>query len=513
MNMNKKVIMVVRDWRWQRDEKEQNAIHDANTQITDNLMAQYPNTLLDTCGESVWLPEGYQGNSEVWHMTIGSWRILFQSFVKINKSIEDGEFFTIPEFLKAIDNCKENNSKLHLIGLIQTQGVHAHLDHLYALLELCKRQDFKDVYIHAITDGRDAPSMEWLKNLKDLETKIQEIGVGEIATVSWRFFTMDRDNRRERTQRGYEAIVDAKVSPDEKADVPVEFDSVDAMVQACYDQQETDEFIAPRIKKWYEGMQDKDSAIFFNFRTDRTRQLTKAIVEDTFDGFERKKKDIHYVAMTQFYEGMPADVAFKEQSLDNLLGEVVAKEWRKQLRISETEKYAHVTFFFNGQDEKPNDNEDRILIPSPRVETYDLKPEMSVYEITEELTKKIESELYDLIITNLVNGDMVGHTGNPEAIKKALEAVDACVWKIVEKGLEHNYTTIITADHGNAEDQTDERRTSHTMNKVPCIIVSDDKELKLKEGKWLQDLAPTVLDLMGIEKPEEMTGESIIESK
>lgn len=511
MEMNKKVIMVIRDGRWQRDSNIDNAINEAKTEITDNLMSNYPNTLLDTCEESVWLPKWYQGNSEVGHMTIGSWRILFQSLVKINKSIEDWEFFQIPEFLKAIDNCKENNSKLHLIWLIQTQGVHSHLDHLYALLELCKQQDFKDVYIHAITDGRDSPSTEWLKNLKDLENKLNEIGIWEIATISWRFFTMDRDNRRERTQRWYNAIVDAKVSPDEKADLPVEFDDVDSIIQACYDHEETDEFIAPRIKKWYEGMQDKDSAIFFNFRTDRTRQLTKAIVENEFNGFKRQKKDIHYVAMTQYYDGMPWDVAFKEQSLDNLLWEVVANAWYKQLRISETEKYAHVTFFFNGQNETPSNNEDRVLIPSPKVETYDLKPEMSVYEITQKLTEAIESKLYDLIVTNLVNWDMVGHTWNSEAIRKAVESVDECVWEIVKKWLENDYTMIITADHGNAEDQTIEWKTSHTMNKVPCIIVSDNKDIKLKKGKGLQDLAPTVLDIMWIDQPQEMTWESIIE--
>lgn len=505
--------MVIRDGRGQRDSIDDNAILNAKTDITDNLMAQYPNTLLDTCEEAVWLPKWYQGNSEVWHMTIWSWRILFQSLVKINQSIDRWEFFHIPEFLQAIENCKENNSKLHLLWLIQTQWVHSHLDHLYALLELCKNQDFRDVYIHAITDWRDAPSKEWLKNLMDIENKLHELWFGQIATVSWRFFTMDRDNRRERTQRGYDAIVDAKVSPDEKADIPVEFDNVHAIVQACYDHEETDEFIAPRIMKWYQGMQDKDSAIFFNFRTDRTRQLTKAIIEDKFDGFERKKKNIHYVAMTQFYEGMPASVAFKEQSLDNLLWEVIANAWYKQLRISETEKYAHVTFFFNGQNETPSANEERILIPSPRVETYDLKPEMSVYEITEQLVKAIESELYDVIITNLVNWDMVGHTGNAPAIKKAIESIDECIGKIVETWLEHEYTMIITADHGNAEDQTAEWKTSHTMNKVPCIIVSDDKDIQLKEGKWLQDLAPTVLDIMGIDKPQEMTWENIIISK
>ncbi|MGI5827698.1 MAG: 2,3-bisphosphoglycerate-independent phosphoglycerate mutase [Patescibacteria group bacterium] len=506
MKPKHKVILVIRDGWGYRKEKEHNAIAETPTPNTDKLMAKYPNTLLNASGEAVGVPHGYQGNSEVGHMTIGGGRIIFQSLARINKAIEEGSFFKIPEFLEAIENCKKHNTTLHLVGLLQVEGVHAHINHLLALLDLCKKQNFTNVVVHVITDGRDAPVTASLKHLNTLNKKIAEIGFGKIATVSGRYYAMDRDKRWQRTKKAYECIVNAQT---ERV-----FDEAKAYLEECHAKGETDEFITPGKAEWYGGIKPDDSFIFYNFRTDRPRQLTQAMTEIEFTGWETKPLDIFFVTMTQYFTPQVPKVAFKDQVLTNFLGEVVAKQGMHQLRISETEKYAHVTFFFNGQIEEPYENEDRILIPSPKVETYDKKPEMSVYEITEVLTKAIDEEKYDLIVTNLVNGDMVGHTGDIEAIHKAIAAVDECVGKITEKGLAKNYTILVFADHGNAEDQTEEWRTSHTTNPVPLIFVSNDtvyKSIHLKKGKGLQDVAPTVLELMGIEKPQEMTGESLIE--
>ncbi len=503
--MEQKVIMVIRDgWGYRKDIND-NAIADTNKPNTDELMQTYPNTLLDCSGRAVGLPDGYQGNSEVGHMTIGSGRIIYQSFERINNSIQDKTFFDNDSFLAAINNAKKNNSALHLIGLFQVEGVHSHLDHLVALLDLCKKEKFENVKIHAITDGRDAPVTSSLKHIKTIEKKIKEIGFGEISTISGRFYAMDRDNRWERTQLAYECIV--------KAESEIEFDKTEITIKLSHGEGKTDEFIVPRKKKSYEGMADNDSIIFFNFRTDRTRQLTKAIIEDDFDGFARTKLKVFFVAMTQFYSPMNAKVAFADIELKNLLGEVLANANKTQLRISETEKYAHVTFFFNGQLEEPFKNEERILVPSPKVATYDKKPEMSIYQVTEKLIEQIEKEKFDFIVVNLVNCDMVGHTADKYAIVKAIEAVDDCVGKIVKEGLEKNYCLLILADHGNAEDQTKEFATSHTLNPVPFIVVSNDNKLKtvkLFEGKGLKDVAPTVLDIFKLDKPKEMTGSSII---
>jgi 2,3-bisphosphoglycerate-independent phosphoglycerate mutase len=365
--------------------------------------------------------------------------------------------------------------------------------------------DFKDVVIHVITDGRDSPVTDSLKNITKLQEKIDEIGFGKIATITGRFYTMDRDKRWERTKEGYEAVVNAKSK--HKA-----FKDAIEQVKKCHSNKEFDEFIEPRIHKDYEGIKENDSFIFYNFRTDRTRQFTKAIVEKDFEGWDRNPLNVFYVGMTQFYKPMNAKVAFKDQNFENLLGKVIADNGLRQFRISETEKYAHVTFFFNGQVENPNKNEDRHLIPSPKVRTYDLQPEMSVQEIADELVERIAEEKYDLIVTNFVNGDMVGHTGITEAIDKAVVAVDKAVGKVVGAGLKHGYTMLVFADHGNAEDQRLEWRTSHTKNPVPIILISPDETLKkarLKEGKGLQDIAPTTLKILGIEKPDEMTGESL----
>jgi 2,3-bisphosphoglycerate-independent phosphoglycerate mutase len=505
MNTNK-VILVIRDGWGYRPSCEDNAICQTPTPNTDQLMEKYPNVLIKASGESVGLPDGYQGNSEVGHSTIGGGRIIFQSMVRINKAIQEVDFFKNPVFLNAIKNCKTNNTTLHLIGLLQTEGVHAHQDHLFALLDLCKQQNFQNVLIHVITDGRDAPVTDSIKHIADLDKKIKEVGFGKIATVSGRYYAMDRDKRWERTKKEYDCLVYGQCDG--------EFENITDHVKASHAQEITDEFIVPAKATWYQGVNPKDSIIFYNFRTDRPRQLTQAIVEKDFSGWDRKPLDVYYATMTQYYTPQNAQVAFKDQKMSNFLGEIISKKGLKQLRISETEKYAHVTFFFNGQVEAQSEGEDRIVIPSPKVETYDQKPEMSVYEIKDEIIKAIDTEKYSLIVTNLVNGDMVGHTGVVPAIHKAVASVDDCVGQIVKKALEKNYTLLIFADHGNAEDQTEAFKTSHTTNPVPFILVSNDEKYqkaKLKPGKGLQDIAPTALEIMGIEKPEEMSGESIIE--
>ncbi len=502
----RKVILVIRDGWGHRDAHNDNAIFEAHPKNTERLLKEYPHVLIDACGKAVGLPAGYQGNSEVGHMTIGSGRIIFQSLERVNHSIADGSFYNIIEFNDAIDNCIRHKSTLHLIGLLQVEGVHSHLDHLFALLDLCRKKSFSDVYVHAITDGRDAPVTDSLKHIAALEKKMKELGLGKIATVSGRYYTMDRDKRWDRTKKAYDCIV--------KAECEESFDDAETIVRQCHAKGETDEFIVPRKAAWYNGVRENDSIIFFNFRTDRPRQLTKAIVEEDFEGWERKPLNVFYVGMCQYYMPMNAKVAFKDQAIDKILGEVVADAGIRQLRISETEKYAHVTFFFNAQIEKPFEGEERILIPSPKVATYDLKPEMSVYEIKDRLVEEISKGEYGLIVTNLVNGDMVGHTGVIDAIHKAVLAVDDCLGQIVESGLKSGYTILVFADHGNVEDQTPEWRTSHTLNPVDFIVVSGEDALRkcrLKQGRGLSDVAPTALMLMGLSKPEQMTGESIIE--
>ncbi|HRU50312.1 MAG TPA: 2,3-bisphosphoglycerate-independent phosphoglycerate mutase [Candidatus Absconditabacterales bacterium] len=497
----KKVMLIIRDGRGYRKETENNAIAQVDTPFTDNLMKNYPNILLNTSGEDVGLPAGYQGNSEVGHMTIGSGRIIFQSLERINHSIKDGSFFEIDALKGAIENCKKHSSTLHLMGILQGEGVHAHIDHLFALLDLCDKENFHNVNIHVFTDGRDAPVTKSLEYLGSLEKKLKTLGFGKICTIMGRFYAMDRDKRWDRTQIAYDAICNAKTDK--------VFDNMIEGVKESHNNGETDEFIKPIVLKGYEGIKEHDSIIFWNFRTDRTRQLTKAIVEPVFEGWNRSPLNVYYVGMTQFYDSMNALVAFPELEIKNGLGEVVSNAGLRQLRISETEKYAHVTFFFNGQVEAPFRNEDRILIPSPKVQTYDLKPEMSAYEITDAICEKIENDNYNLIITNLVNGDMIGHTGVIDAIHKAVKTVDDCVGKLVEYGLKNGYEILVFADHGNVEDQSEERKTSHTTNPVPFILVSD-KKYKLESSGGLVDIAPTVLELLGIEKPNEMTGKSLI---
>jgi 2,3-bisphosphoglycerate-independent phosphoglycerate mutase len=468
-------------------------------------MKNYPNTLLNASGEAVGLPKGFQGNSEVGHLTIGSGRIIQQSLTRINKSIEDKSFFTNPEFLEAIKNAKKNKTSLHLIGLFQTEGVHAHLNHLQALLKLCEQEKFFDVKIHAITDGRDSPTTKSLNHIKKILAVLKKQKFGEIVTISGRYYAMDRNKNWDRTKQAYDCIM--------KGETKTTYTNPLNSIKESHKKKITDEFIIPRKQKKYGGVKENDSIIFFNYRTDRTRQLTQSIVERKFEEWKREKKKTYFVAMTQYYNPMNAKVAYPDVLEKNLLGYTIAENGLRQLRISETEKYAHVTFFFNGQNEVANRNEERILIPSPTTPTYDNTPEMSAKEITQKLVEQIKTKKYDFIVVNLVNCDMVGHTGNKKAITKAIETVDACVGEITKTALKENYTTLVFADHGNAEDQTKKWGTSHTTNPVPLILVTNEEKLKktiLEKNKGLQDIAPTVLEILKIKKPKEMTGTSII---
>lgn len=497
----KRVVLVIRDGWGYRQSKRDNALANSDTLFTDELMKKYPNVLLAAHDGAVGLPPKYMGNSEVGHMTLGSGRIIKQALERINCAILDKSFFNKIEFLKAIANAKKKNGNLHIVGLIQEEGVHSHLNHLFALLDLCNNKNFYDVKLHLFTDGRDSPVDKGLIYLKKVEKKLQEIGFGEVASISGRYYAMDRDNRWDRTRTTYLAIAEGK-SKDKFLDAT-------GAVVSSYKKKVYDEFILPTVKNNYKGITNKDSLVFFNYRTDRARQLMKAFSDKKFSAFERKNIGAYYVAMTEYYHPMASKVAFFEPFVKNNLGEVISKAGLSQLRISETEKYAHVTFFFNSQIEKPNKRENRIIIPSPKVATYDLKPEMSVFEIANRLSKEFSKEKYDFVVVNLVNGDMVGHTANVPAIKKACASVDLALKKIVESGQKYGYDFLILADHGNAEDQRKGWETSHTVNPVPCILVTD-KKCSLREGRGLSDVAPTILDLLGIKQPKEMTGLSLI---
>ena len=507
--MSKDVTMlIIMDGFGINPNKEGNAVANAKKPNLDRLAATCPMSKVYASGESVGLPEGQMGNSEVGHTNIGAGRIVYQDLTRITKSIEDGDFFSIPEFTQAIENCKKNNSKLHIIGLVSDGGVHSHQRHLYALLELAKRKGFEDVFVHCLTDGRDTLPASGEGYIQKLEEKMKEKGVGKIASVGGRFYGMDRDKRWQREQKAYDAMVFGK---GEKATSAV------SAIESSYQKEVFDEFVVPTViyngDKPVATIDDGDSVIFFNFRPDRARQMTRALVDPNFKEFETKKMKINFVSMTEYDATIPnVKVAFKPEKLKNTFGEYISNKGLTQLRIAETEKYAHVTFFFNGGREKPYKGEDRILIPSPKVETYDMKPEMSANEICDNVCKAIDDEKYDAIILNFANPDMVGHTGNMEAAEKAVETVDKCIGRIITEIGKHNGQLLITADHGNCEQMIDyktgEPFTSHTTNPVPLILYGRN-DVKLKNGR-LCDLAPTLLDLMGLEKPEEMTGESLL---
>ena len=506
---DKLTMLMILDGFGENKNKDGNAVELANTPTIDRLMKTCPTTRIFASGMSVGLPEGQMGNSEVGHTNIGAGRIVYQELTKITKSIEDGDFFSIPEFNKAIENCKKYNSKLHIMGLLSDGGVHSHIRHLYGLLELAKRKDFENVFVHCFMDGRDTPPASGEGYITKLEEKMKEKGIGKIASISGRFYAMDRDKRWQRVQKAYDAMVNG---------VGNKASSAIQAVEASYQKEIFDEFIEPTVicngDTPVAKIEPHDSVIFFNFRPDRAREISRTLVDPEFNDFEtRKDLDLCFVCMTPYDETLPnVDVAFKKEHLKNTFGEYISNLGYTQLRIAETEKYAHVTFFFNGGQEKQYPGEDRILVPSPKVETYDMKPEMSAYEVTDAVVDAINSDKFDVIILNYANCDMVGHTGIMEAAVKAVEAVDECVGRMVDAILAKGGQAIITADHGNADCLIDPVTkapfTAHTTNPVPMILVGAG-DVKVKNGR-LCDLCPTMLDLMGLEKPEQMTGESLI---
>jgi 2,3-bisphosphoglycerate-independent phosphoglycerate mutase len=505
------LMLIILDGWGYREAKEGNAILAARTPNLDRLIKEYPWCFLEASGEAVGLPEGQMGNSEVGHLNIGAGRIVYQDLTRINISIRNGDFFKNPAFLSAISNVKANNSSLHLMGLVSYGGVHSYMTHLYALIKLAQEKEINKIYIHAFLDGRDVPPKAALGDIKELDAFCKENGNAKIAMVSGRYYAMDRDKRWDRTKLAYDALTEG-IAPYTAPDA-------ETAISEAYRRGETDEFVKPTVITDSEGkpvatIQDKDSVIFFNFRPDRARQLTWAFVNENFDGFIREKRPlVYYVCMAQYDETLDLPIAFLPEKLENVLGEVLSKYGLTQLRIAETEKYAHVTFFLNGGQEKCYDGEDRCLIPSPKIATYDLKPEMSAYEVADEVIRRIKSAKYDIIVLNFANMDMVGHTGIFEAAVKAVEAVDICVGRIASTLKETGGVALITADHGNAEQminpETGEPFTAHTSNPVKCIYFGNDEVKTLKNGK-LCDLAPTLLELLGIQKPQEMTGKSLL---
>lgn len=507
MNKQLPVVLMILDGWGISEHKEGNAIAQSNTENMDRLLAQYGHSQLFCSGEYVGLPEGQQGNSEVGHLNLGAGRVVYQELTRINKAVREHTLQDNPAFQNVMAHCMEQNKALHLMGLVSPGGVHSHSSHLYGLLEMAAAKGLKEVYVHCFLDGRDVGPSTGLGFVEELEDKLQQIGVGRIATVSGRYYAMDRDNRWERVEKAYRAMT---AGAGETAASAVE------AVQQSYDKGETDEFVLPTVVqadgKPAAVIQVGDGVIFFNFRGDRAREISKAFVNREFDGFSREYLGVQYVAMTQYEEGLDMTVAFPPQDLQNTLGQVLADNQVKQFRVAETEKYAHVTFFFNGGVEEPNPLEDRLLVPSPKVATYDLQPEMSAIEVKDKLIEAIKGGEYPFILVNFANTDMVGHTGIPEAAQKAVETVDKCVGEVADAVKNAGGVLLITADHGNAEQMVDPVKgtphTAHTANPVPFVVMSAEP-YTVKDGS-LQDVAPTVLKLLGIDKPADMTGESLI---
>ncbi len=509
--MSKKpYALIIMDGYGVNERHEGNAIYSANTPNMDKYLKEYPNSIIHASGMDVGLPEGQMGNSEVGHTNIGAGRIVYQELTRITKSIADGDFFENDALKAAVENCKKNNSAFHLMGLLSDGGVHSHINHLYGLLEMAKKNGLDKVFIHCFMDGRDVSPTSGADFAESLVSKIREIGTGKIASVMGRYYAMDRDNRWERVEEAYKAMVKGEGNKDTSA--------VNA-IKKSYNDNVTDEFVVPTVITDENGnalgtIDAGDSVVFFNFRPDRAREISRTIVDPEFSGFEREFFDTYFVCMTQYDASMPnVDVAFKPQTLTNTFGEYISQKGLRQLRIAETEKYAHVTFFFNGGVESVYDGEDRALINSPKVATYDLQPEMSAVEVTDEVVKRIESGSYDVIVLNFANCDMVGHTGVFDAAVKAVETVDACLGRTIDAIEKMGGIALVTADHGNADQMldydTNDVFTAHTTNVVPLVMIGVEDGLKLKNGR-LADLAPTLLDLMGLEKPEEMTGESLL---
>ena len=510
----KPVVLMILDGYGLNERHDGNAVYEAKTPVMDRLMKEYPFVKGNASGLSVGLPDGQMGNSEVGHLNMGAGRIVYQELTRITKSIEDGDFFENPEFLAAVENCKSHDSALHLYGLVSDGGVHSHITHIYGLLELAKRNGLTKVFVHCFLDGRDTPPSSGKEFVEELEEKMKELGVGRVASVMGRYYAMDRDNRWDRVKLAYDALTKGEGNRSESAT---------GLIQESYDNGKTDEFVLPAVVTENGApvglIREHDSVIFFNFRPDRAREITRAFCDDSFSGFEREKRmELTYVCFTDYDETIPNKlVAFKKETISNTFGEFLAAHGKKQARIAETEKYAHVTFFFNGGVEEPNPGEDRILVKSPKVPTYDMQPEMSAPQVCEKLVEAIHSGKYDVIIVNFANPDMVGHTGVEAAAVKAIEAVDACVGKTVEAILEENGVLFICADHGNAEQLIDyatgEPFTAHTTNPVPFILVNAGEGYGLREGGCLADIAPTLIELMGMEQPKEMTGRSLLVRK
>ncbi|MCI9169072.1 MAG: 2,3-bisphosphoglycerate-independent phosphoglycerate mutase [Dorea sp.] len=510
--MSKKpTVLMILDGYGLNEKTAGNAVAEGKTPVMDRLMAECPFVKGNASGMAVGLPDGQMGNSEVGHLNMGAGRIVYQDLTKITKAIQDGDFFENKALLAACENAKDNDSALHMYGLVSDGGVHSHNTHIYGLLELAKRQGLKKVYVHCFLDGRDTPPASGKEYVEELVAKMEEIGVGEVATVMGRYYAMDRDNRWERVEKAYRAMVYGE--GETAAGGP-------EGIQASYDKGTTDEFVLPTVVM-KDGapvatIKDNDSIIFFNFRPDRAREITRTFCDDSFTGFDRGGRvKTTYVCFTEYDVTIPnKQVAFVKEEITNTFGEFLARKGLKQARIAETEKYAHVTFFFNGGVEEPNEGEDRILVNSPKVATYDLKPEMSAYEVCAKLTGAIRSGEYDVVIINFANPDMVGHTGVEAAAIKAIEAVDECVGKAVDAVKEVGGQMFICADHGNAEqlidEETGEPFTAHTTNPVPFILVNADPAYRLREGGCLADIAPTLIELMGLEQPAEMTGKSLI---
>lgn len=506
--MNNRVLLCIMDgWGISKDSPE-DATKTANTPNFDKLKKEEKYTQIFADGEHVGLPEGQMGNSEVGHLNLGAGRVVYQELTRINKAIKDGTFFKNEEFLKAVQHVKDNDSALHLYGLVSTGGVHSSLNHIFALIKLAADNGLKKVYVHAFLDGRDTPPQSAAGFLAQVEEELKKYNLPPIATISGRYYAMDRDNRWDRVEKAYNALLLGEGNCAKTSD---------EAIKASYDAGVTDEFVIPTVIGGEESrIHDNDAIIFFNFRPDRAREITRAMTFENFDGFNRKavRKNLYYVCFTQYDETFPLPVAFKPETLTNILGDVLDQHGIKQFRTAETEKYAHVTFFFNGGVEEPNKLETRVLVASPKVATYDLQPEMSANEVCENVLKALDNPEYGFILVNFANPDMVGHTGVFNAAVKAIETVDKCVGKIADKAKQNGVTMLLTADHGNAECMEDPTThkpfTAHTTNPVPFLVINDKDVKELKTTGALCDVAPTVLDILGIEKPAEMTGESLI---
>ena len=513
MNRPRPLALIILDGYGESEQVEKNAVKNADTPYLDKLRAETPTSIIQASGDDVGLPEGQMGNSEVGHLNLGAGRIVPQEYTRISKAVEDGSILENDVIKEAIQRVKNNGSALHLMGLLSDGGVHSHINHLFGLLEMAKTAEIEEVYVHAILDGRDTPPRSALTYIKQLEEKMDEIGIGKIATVSGRYYAMDRDNRWDRTKKAYDAYVLGE---------GIEVSSAEEAVEKSYERGDNDEFVLPSViiedGKPVTTVKGEDAMIFFNFRADRARQITRALGLADFEEFERPAEhpsDLYFICMTDYDEDFDLPVAFPKLYIENILGGVLSENGLKQLRIAETEKYAHVTFFFNGGEEQEFEGEDRELIPSPKVATYDLQPEMSAYKVKDRLMEKLEEDSYDVIILNFANPDMVGHTGFYDAAVEALEAIDECMSEIVPKILEMGGQALITADHGNSEQMIDEKgepHTAHTTNPVMLMYAGAEKEVKLKDGR-LADIAPTMLDILNLEKPDEMTGDSLLIEK